>query len=581
MAFFVDFKILRGVGAIAQMLGCSPGLIQSVVDGDESHFIEHKIPKRNPARGHRVVWEIESSKLLDAYRSLSDRFNEYALHQLGTFPHPTAHGYVRQRSILTNARVHVGAKRLLKADITGFFNAITTARVQRLFLELRLQDDTAEILARFATLRGSLPLGFPSSPVLANAVCAGLDKQLEELGRIHGCTYTRYADDLTFSTRSAQSDDLPKRIDIESALKEYDFTLSAEKFFVKKRGHAFYVTGLSISEDDRPRASSVLKKRLRQELHFVKKFGVRAHVGKRGYASYQAGINQIDGRIRFLHSIEPDLANELRDIWHDALAKAKVSVVHQAQKSSAPRVVTLFFDESVIEHNGKQLLLLGGILTEDVEEIQPVLVKFLTDELADPYGMSKKSALAKQGLHWKELHQDTRSKLTELVAALPLRAYVAYAELATEADYKHMYLELLNRIVSRRLIALDGRVANFVFEENPKVRIQDIESSILALDQAQLAKHGRRPIKLAVAKRGKLEEPCLALADALLALLGQFGKEQEDKSQSALRFERVRGKFRVIDSADEGRVFTRRDQFARGQFGPLTPSADTSGSLGT
>lgn len=570
MAFFVDFKILQGVGALAQMLGCSPGLVQSVADGDESYFIEHKIPKRNPARGNRVVWEIENDTLLDAYRQLADRFDDYALHQLGTFPHPAAHGYVRRRSILTNAQMHVGAKRLLKADIASFFNTITTARVQRLFLELRVQAETADILARFATLRGNLPLGFPSSPVLANAVCLGLDKQLDELARIHGCTYTRYADDLTFSTPSAKSDDLPKRIDVESALKDHDFTLSAEKFYVKKRGHAFYVTGLSISEDDRPRAPSALKKRLRQELHFIKNRGVRAHIGKRGYASYQSGINQIDGRIRFLHSVEPDLASEMRDIWHDALAKAQVSVVHQAQKNVAPREVSLFFDESVIEHNGKQLLLLGCVLTEDADEIRPVLTKFLSDELADPYGMSKKGSLARQGLHWKELHQDTRSKLTELIAGLPLRAYVAYAELATDADYKHMYLELLNRIVSRRLIALDGRIAHFIFEENPKVRIQDIEAVVVALDQAQLAKHGRRPLTIAVAKRGKLDEPCLALADALLALLGQFGKEQEDKSQSALRFERVRGKFRVIDSADEGRVFTRRDRFARGQFGPVS-----------
>jgi hypothetical protein len=323
-----------------------------------------------------------------------------------------------------------------------------------------------------------------------------------------------------------------------------------------------------VSEDDRPRAPSAFKKRLRQELHFIKNRGVRVHIGKRGYASYQSGINQIDGRIRFLHSIEPDLAKELSDIWHDALAKAKVSVVHQAQKNIAPGLVSLFFDESVIEHNGRNLLLLGCVLTEDADEIRPVLTKFLADELSDPYGMSKKSSLAKQGLHWKELHQDTRSKLTEVVAGLPLRAYIAYAELATAADYKRIYLELLNRIVSRRLIALDGRIAHFIFEENPRVRIQDIEAAIGVLDQAQVDKHGRRPFQLLVAKRGKLDEPCLALADVLLALLGQFGKEREDKSQNVLRFERVRGKFRVIESIADGVVFTRRSPIKCGQFEP-------------
>src|SRR5690606_18541960 len=131
------------------------------------------------------------------------------------------------------------------------------------------------------------------------------------------------------------------------------------------------------------------------------------------------------------------------------------------------------------------------------------LVALAQDELADVYGASKKGPLAKHGLHWKELNHPTRDALAQLLGALPVRAYVAFAELVDDADYKSMYLELLSRIWSRRVIALDGRITSLIFENNQQVRTKDIQATVEGVYQQQASKNGRRPVKVLVSEATK------------------------------------------------------------------------------
>lgn len=140
--------------------------------------------------------------------------------------HPAAHGFVRGRSAVTNAEVHVRAGTVVCVDLRRFFASITATRVSGLFRTMGYPEAVAwtltglcthqtpaRVLARApdggitsarhqfrAELRGRhLPQGAPTSPALANLACYVLDRRLAGYAAALGLTYTRYADDLTFS----------------------------------------------------------------------------------------------------------------------------------------------------------------------------------------------------------------------------------------------------------------------------------------------------------------------------------------------------------------------------------------------
>ena len=117
-------------------------------------------------------------------------------------PHPAVHGFTPNRSVATNARVHLHQRYVLNIDLADFFPSITR---QRVFGRLaarpyELQPGVANVIASLATNRyGQLPQGSPSSPVIANMVTAELDTDLAHLCGEYRCWYTRYADDITIS----------------------------------------------------------------------------------------------------------------------------------------------------------------------------------------------------------------------------------------------------------------------------------------------------------------------------------------------------------------------------------------------
>jgi hypothetical protein len=122
------------------------------------------------------------------------------LRLLNPLPQPPAvTGYVPGRSIVDNARPHVGQGVVINLDLADFFPSISLARVQAVFAGLGWNTEAATILARLCTSDGHLPQGAPTSPALSNLVCRRLDVRLSALLRRYGGRYTRYADDLTLS----------------------------------------------------------------------------------------------------------------------------------------------------------------------------------------------------------------------------------------------------------------------------------------------------------------------------------------------------------------------------------------------
>lgn len=118
-------------------------------------------------------------------------------------PHNRAHGFIEKKDIITNASEHLKRSFILNIDLENFFESISFARVRKMFTSyFKLGETAATTLANICTHpEGFLPQGAATSPIISNILAKSLDKELKQLSiESKGVKYTRYADDITFST---------------------------------------------------------------------------------------------------------------------------------------------------------------------------------------------------------------------------------------------------------------------------------------------------------------------------------------------------------------------------------------------
>jgi RNA-directed DNA polymerase len=132
-------------------------------------------------------------------RDLQRRIDRRILPSSGL--HEAAYGFVRGRSMVDHARRHSGKAVVLRMDLKDFFGTTTVERVRSYFRWV-WDDEAADLLTSLTTYRGSLPQGAPTSPALSNLVNMRLDARMAGFAARHGVTYSRYADDITFSLDS-------------------------------------------------------------------------------------------------------------------------------------------------------------------------------------------------------------------------------------------------------------------------------------------------------------------------------------------------------------------------------------------
>jgi RNA-directed DNA polymerase len=150
------------------------------------------------------------------------------------------HGGVKGRSNITNAKPHQGNKFQFTTDLQEFYPNITSRRVYDTFIKLKFSPHFSHWLTKLTTWKFELPQGTPTSTHIANLVFLETDLQLTELCQKHKITYTRYVDDLTFST---QKDFRPLLNDILNIVTSNGFKLSYRK--TKYSGNQT-VTGIEV-----------------------------------------------------------------------------------------------------------------------------------------------------------------------------------------------------------------------------------------------------------------------------------------------------------------------------------------------
>lgn len=192
-SFELFSKLVTGE-AVAEFLEIPYGQLLYLLykTDDKNKYTSFSIPKKNT--GQRLI-----SKPCKGLNILQNKLKPYLERQYRI--KAPVHGFVKDRSIVSNALKHVKQRYVLNIDLADFYGTINFGRVRGLFLSkpFQLGSKAASILAQLVCFQNKLPQGASTSPIISNFISTDLDKKLIILAKRYHCTYTRYADDITIS----------------------------------------------------------------------------------------------------------------------------------------------------------------------------------------------------------------------------------------------------------------------------------------------------------------------------------------------------------------------------------------------
>jgi RNA-directed DNA polymerase len=311
-----------------------------------TQYIQFKIPKKNG--GERIITAPNgrlkrlqtnlSTMLLDCIDDINEikypkvEINKSSKEQIKYSPflkvkissaeikqQPSlSHGFVRRRSIITNAMMHLGKNNVLNIDLDNFFDHFNFGRVRGFFIKnknFKLDPAIATVIAQIACYDNKLPQGSPCSPVITNLITHSLDIRLASLAKKYSCTYSRYADDITFSTRKR---DFPSQIMSEEGTEYYPskklrteieragFLINEQKTRIQYKDSRQDVTGLVVNK--KPNVKSEYWRTVRAQCNTLFKSGKFTKIlnGK----MEEGHINELEGQLNFIDQI--DTYNRLR-----------------------------------------------------------------------------------------------------------------------------------------------------------------------------------------------------------------------------------------------------------------------------
>ena len=285
-------------------------------------YTTFEIPKRKG--GTRTIkaptdaLKLMQKRLSDLLQDCADEINKAKKRK-----DKVAHGFKRERSIVTNARQHRNRRYIFNLDLENFFPSINFGRIRGYFIhdtDFALHKDVATVIAQIACHESALPQGSPCSPVISNLIAHVLDMHLVRLASWVGCTYSRYADDLTFSTNKRT---FPAEIaepsknephvwmpgrDLRRLITHSGFQINAAKTRMQYRTSRQEVTGLVVNK--RINVRQEYRHAVRAMVHslFTKgSFEAYAPSKKPGSLSIekrQGTVNQLHGMLGFIDSID-------------------------------------------------------------------------------------------------------------------------------------------------------------------------------------------------------------------------------------------------------------------------------------
>ncbi|CAL4868268.1 hypothetical protein MMA231_02543 [Asticcacaulis sp. MM231] len=322
---------------LAHLTGIDYGFLRHVISrANENPYRVFRIGKRPAYNGElrfRTI-AIPDPRLMVVQRWI----NRQILQQLTV--HDASVAYSSGDRLVDAAKIHCGCNWLIKLDVRNFFESINEIAVYNVFLQAGYQPLISFELTRLCTrlggvspLRstkrwtrnldapaiitsyingrmGHLPQGAPTSPMLANLAVKKFDRVVTAIAKRIGVTYTRYADDLTFSTKDRAFTGTQSRKligEVYAALGAFGLSPNITKAQVSPPGGRKVVLGLIVSGDT-PKLKRDFKSNMRRHLHYLSDplYGPASHAREREFTSIVGMRNHIQGLITFANQIEPD-----------------------------------------------------------------------------------------------------------------------------------------------------------------------------------------------------------------------------------------------------------------------------------
>lgn len=279
-------------------------------------------------------------------------------------PRRPVHGFVKSRSAITNANAHQGRPYLLNLDLANYFETIRRRRVLGMLKAVGVPHDVADAICCICVTRDHLPQGSPASPILANLVTYRLDRGLMNFAKSHRLRYTRYADDISFSSyvppaglfADGHSSDGKLAVDalakeLRQAFQANDFEINPDKLWFSGPRARKEVTGLVVGEFTNIKRTFV--RNLRASLYKVEQLGrAGAEADLAGKHAAPVKLDRVlRGRLEWLaqvrgRSFPPfrSLAKRFNRLFPDTLP-IQIDPTYEEIVESAVWIVEFFFDD--------------------------------------------------------------------------------------------------------------------------------------------------------------------------------------------------------------------------------------------
>lgn len=276
---------------LSLLLGSERVRVASFIAKQDKHYRTFMLPKRRG--GFRSI-DIPVPELLYIQRwILRNILEKVATHQ-------NAHGFIRERSIVTNASAHIGSRRLLKIDLLDFFGSIREKRGILLFLRLGYPPNVAFFLTSLCFKSGKLPQGSATSPAISNLIAKKLDEKLSALATESQLIYTRYADDISISGERVSVDTLEEAC---KAITSERFKINHDKTMILHPSSRKIITGVCVT-DTGLRLPRDFARKVKKEAYYITKFGLISHTQHTDHFD-PIQLERLIGRVHFWLYVDP------------------------------------------------------------------------------------------------------------------------------------------------------------------------------------------------------------------------------------------------------------------------------------
>lgn len=266
----------------------------------EHYYRSFEIPKKNG--GVRKIDAPQGTLRYIQRRLLKELYKYYDYYcKENEISHNISHAFERGKGIISNAFIHKNKKYIINVDLKDFFDSFHFGRVRGFFNKNKYFEfpiEVSTIIAQLVCYKGKLPQGAPTSPMITNLICNVLDYKLLSLAKKYKLDYTRYADDLTFSTND-------KRI-----VEKYDEFINELKRVIIRNGFSINESKTRfIYKDSKQTVTGlVVNRKINVDRKFYKATRAMANsLYKNGefYIEGELGsLNQLEGRFAFIDEIE-------------------------------------------------------------------------------------------------------------------------------------------------------------------------------------------------------------------------------------------------------------------------------------